>query len=71
MSFVDSQTLDTVWDSYDQSTKTDISNQLKPSFQEIRSLGHGTFIGSVDRDPGTDQILLNFHNKGESIRFLQ
>lgn len=67
MSLVEGQTLDTVWDSYSESTKTRISAQLKMYLQDLRNVrgnDESSYIGSVDRGPVTDQILSNYHVKG-------
>lgn len=65
MSLVDGQTLDSVWDSYSEPTKAAIASQLKSYMEEIRSIGDGSYIGSVDHGPVTDQILSNYHTKGQ------
>lgn len=67
MSLVDGQTLNSSWDSYSESTKTAIALQLKSYMEEIRNIGDGSYIGSVDHGPVTDQILSNHHNKGPFI----
>ncbi|BDD63618.1 hypothetical protein MPDQ_004267 [Monascus purpureus] len=64
MSFIDGQTLDTVWDSCSEHTKAAIAAQLKSYMEEIRNIGDGSYIGSVDHGPVTDQILSNHHTKG-------
>jgi hypothetical protein len=67
MSFVDGETLDTAWDSYTEPTKACITSQLKTYMEDIRSVGNGFYIGSVDHGPVTDQILSNYHAKGQEV----
>lgn len=57
MSFVDGQPLDTVWDAYDQPTKTHVASQLKEYMDDLRSMGNTSYIGSVDHGPVVDPIL--------------
>ncbi|WEW60294.1 hypothetical protein PRK78_005779 [Emydomyces testavorans] len=64
MSFVEGQTLDTVWESYDEATKHRVADQLKECLHDLRNISGGTYIGSVDQGPVTDQILANSLNKG-------
>ncbi|OJD15262.1 hypothetical protein AJ78_04484 [Emergomyces pasteurianus Ep9510] len=64
MSFVEGQTLDTVWGSYDEATKHHVADQLKECLHDLRNISGGTYIGSIDRGPVTDQILTGSLNKG-------
>ncbi|KAE8406430.1 kinase-like protein [Aspergillus pseudonomiae] len=56
MSFVDGQTLDTVWNNFDQLTKRRIASRLKEYIDNLRSMGSMSYIGSVDHGPVTDSI---------------
>ncbi|KAI2820995.1 hypothetical protein CBS63078_1696 [Aspergillus niger] len=67
MSFIEGQSLDRVWETYDSITKAQISTQLKDYIGELRQIGNGNgsyYIGSVGPGPVTDPILENYHNKG-------
>lgn len=64
MSFVESQTLDKVWESYDEDTKAHVTNQLKEYLLELRQIRNGSYIGSANSGPVTDQILESYHVKG-------
>lgn len=64
MSFVEGQTLDSAWDSYDELTKTHIVNQLKTYMDELREIRSEGYIGSVSKGPVRDQIFDHFHVKG-------
>ncbi|KAE8351111.1 kinase-like protein [Aspergillus coremiiformis] len=57
MTFVDGQPLDTVWNSYDQPTKTHLALQLKEYIDDLRSMGTPSYIGSLDHGPVLDPIL--------------
>lgn len=57
MCLVDGQTLDSIWDSYSEPTKAAIASQLKSYMDEIRNLGNGSYISSVDHGSATTQIL--------------
>ncbi|CAI7627725.1 unnamed protein product [Penicillium glandicola] len=54
MSFIDGDTLHTAWDTYDVTTKTQISTQLT---------GYG-YIGSIDHGPVADHSLSTSLDKG-------
>lgn len=56
MSFVEGKTLDTAWGSYDAPIKH-ITGQLASFMQELRDLGEGDYIGSLDRGPVFDDSL--------------
>lgn len=64
MSFVEGQTLDMVWETYDEDTKVHVPNQLKEYLREIRSIPNGNYIGSADSGPVTDPILETYHVRG-------
>jgi hypothetical protein len=64
MSFVEGQTLDTVWESYDETAKRRITDQLKQCFCDLRGISGGTYLGSIDQGPITDPILTNSQDKG-------
>ncbi|KAK2783138.1 hypothetical protein FQN53_009327 [Emmonsiellopsis sp. PD_33] len=64
MSFVEGQTLDTVWESYDGMTKQSVADQLKGYIDELRAIGGGTYIGSVDRGFVMDPVLEYSKNRG-------
>lgn len=64
MSFVDGQTLESAWDSYDELTKTHVANQLRTYMDEVRAIRSEPYIGSVNKGPVRDQILANYHVKG-------
>lgn len=64
MSFVQGQTLDTVWESYDGATKSRVADQLKEYLHDLRSIEGGAYIGSIDQGPVMDQILANSPNRG-------
>ncbi|GLA04252.1 hypothetical protein AnigIFM60653_004300 [Aspergillus niger] len=67
MSFIECQSLDRVWETYDSITKAQITTQLKDYIGELRQIGNGNgsyYIGSVGPGPVTDPILENYHNKG-------
>ncbi|CRL22355.1 Protein kinase-like domain [Penicillium camemberti] len=63
MSFVESQTLDKVWESYDEDTKAHVTNQLKEYLLELRQIRNGSYIGSANSGPVTDQILESYHDR--------
>lgn len=65
MSFVEGQTLDKAWETYDKDTKSHVTNQLKRYLRELREISNGSYIGSVDSGPVTDPILETYHIKGE------
>ena len=64
MSFVGGQCLDEVWESYDETTKSRVTSQLKGHFHELRNINNSNYIGSVDLGPVTDPILESYHTKG-------
>lgn len=57
MSFVEGQSLDTAWETYDSITRNQVTNQLKEYLHELRQISHRNYIGSVDFGPVTDPIL--------------
>jgi hypothetical protein len=64
MSFVEGQSLDKAWETYDSITKNQVTNQLKGYLRELRQISHRSYIGSVDFGPVTDPILESHHVKG-------
>lgn len=64
MSFVEGQSLDKTWESYDEDTKAHVANQLKEYLRELQQISNGNYIGSVDSDPVTDPILESYHVNG-------
>ncbi|GLA14183.1 hypothetical protein AnigIFM62618_011604 [Aspergillus niger] len=67
MSFIEGQSLDRVWETYDSITKAQITTQLRVYIGELRQIGNGNgsyYIGSIGPGPVTDPILENYHNKG-------
>ncbi|EAL84981.1 uncharacterized protein AFUA_8G01870 [Aspergillus fumigatus Af293] len=64
MSFVEGQSLDTAWETYDSITRNQVTNQLKEYLHELRQISHRNYIGSVDFGPVTDPILESHHVKG-------
>ncbi|KAJ6143974.1 hypothetical protein N7471_003427 [Penicillium samsonianum] len=64
MSFVEGQSLDKTWESYDEDTKAHVANQLKEYLRELQQFSNGNYIGSVDSDPVTDPILESYHVNG-------
>lgn len=64
MSFVEGQSLDKTWESYDKDTKAHVTNQLEEYLHELRKISSGNYIGSVDSGPVTDPILEGYHVKG-------
>ncbi|KAK6814169.1 hypothetical protein RU639_010108 [Aspergillus parasiticus] len=64
MSLVEGQSLDTVWTSYDQQTKTCVASQLKEYMDELRSMRSTSYIGSADHGPATDPILATCKSQG-------
>lgn len=64
MSFVEGQSLDTAWETYDSITRNQVTNQLKEYLHELRQISHRNYIGSVDFGPVTDPILDSHHVKG-------
>ncbi|PLB47575.1 kinase-like protein [Aspergillus steynii IBT 23096] len=64
MSYVEGQSLDKAWETYDEETKFHVTNQLKGYIRELRSIPSGNYIGSADSGPVTDPILEAYHNKG-------
>ncbi|KAI9653050.1 MAG: hypothetical protein M1831_006257 [Alyxoria varia] len=64
MDFVEGQSLDTVWEPYNDSEKNRVSSQLKQHIHDLRNIGCCSYIGSVDHGPVTDSILSNFPHKG-------
>lgn len=51
MSLIEGQTLQSVWDSCDSLTKSNIANHLKTYMDELREIRSEPYIGSVDRGP--------------------
>ncbi|KAE8356811.1 kinase-like protein [Aspergillus coremiiformis] len=64
MSYVEGQTLDKVWETYDDVTKSQIANELKEYIHQLRQISHQNYIGSADLGPVTDPILETHHTKG-------
>lgn len=64
MSFIGGQRLDKIWESYDETTKSHVTSQLRGHFNELRNIDSSTYIGSVDFGPVTDPILESHHTKG-------
>ncbi|KNG83796.1 hypothetical protein ANOM_007393 [Aspergillus nomiae NRRL 13137] len=64
MSYVEGQTLDKVWDTYEDIPKSRITSQLKEYIHQLRQLRHENYIGSADFGPVTDPILETYSNKG-------
>lgn len=64
MSFVEGQTFDKVWESYDEDTNAHVTNQLKEYLLELRQISNGSYIGSANSGPVTDPILESYHVKG-------
>ncbi|KAH8424146.1 uncharacterized protein LDX57_001900 [Aspergillus melleus] len=64
MDFVEGQTLDKVWDGYDEGAKARIANQLKAYFHELRRIHAPGYIGSVDSGPVMDPMLEYYHTRG-------
>jgi hypothetical protein len=64
MSFVEGQSLDKNWESYDEDTKKHVTNQLKEYLHELRKISDGKYIGSVGPGPVTDPILEAYHFQG-------
>ncbi|KAI2747216.1 hypothetical protein DTO013E5_3762 [Penicillium roqueforti] len=63
MTFVEGQSLDKVWESYDENTKAHVTNQLKQYICELRNID-GNYIGSTDSGPIMDPIFETYHDKG-------
>ncbi|PYI11828.1 kinase-like protein [Aspergillus sclerotiicarbonarius CBS 121057] len=64
MSFVEGQSLDKAWETYDQTTKDRVTNQLKGYLHELRAINSSGYIGSADSGPVTDPILERYHTQG-------
>lgn len=62
MTFVEGQSLDKVWESYDENTKAHVTNQLKQYICELRNID-GNYIGSTDSGPIMDPIFETYHDK--------
>ncbi|KAL4961130.1 kinase-like protein [Aspergillus stella-maris] len=56
MSYIDGQSLDKVWDTYDEQTKQRVAGQLKGHIDELRGISSAGYIGSVGSGPVTDPI---------------
>lgn len=56
--------MDKVWESYDEDTKSHVTNQLKEYLLELRQISNGSYIGSANSGPVTDPILESYHVKG-------
>ncbi|EHA23978.1 hypothetical protein ASPNIDRAFT_127766 [Aspergillus niger ATCC 1015] len=63
MSFVEGQSLNKTWETYDSVTKGRVANQLKGYFDELRQIDHSGYIGSVGRGPVADPILEDSETK--------
>ena len=67
MSFVEGQSLDKAWETYDRATKDRITTQLKSYLHELRAITTSSgYIGSADSGPVTDPMLERYHTKGQS-----
>ncbi|KAK6813287.1 hypothetical protein RU639_011075 [Aspergillus parasiticus] len=64
MDYVEGQSLDKVWGTYDEITKGYIASQLKEYLCQLRQISYRNYIGSADLGPVTDPILERRHNKG-------
>ncbi|QKX54030.1 uncharacterized protein TRUGW13939_01112 [Talaromyces rugulosus] len=64
MSFVEGQSLDKIWETYDEDIKKHVTNQLKEYLGELRKISDGKYIGSVGPGPVTDPILETYHVQG-------
>ena len=64
MDYVEGQSLDKVWGTYDEITKGYIASQLKEYLCQLCQISHRNYIGSADLGPVTDPILERRHNKG-------
>ncbi|KAI9849020.1 MAG: hypothetical protein M1837_005911 [Sclerophora amabilis] len=54
--FIEGETLETMWPSYDNETKTRIAEQLKEFWDTLRSIPRADYIGSVFRGPLLDHM---------------
>jgi hypothetical protein len=69
MEFIEGDTLEKSWNSYDSTAKLQIAADLKEYIEQLRSLLSTNYIGSVDRGPVTDVILeWSTSDKGQSTR---
>ena len=66
MSYVDGQTLDIAWESYDNEAKARVSSQLKKYLDDLRSINEASYIGSSDYGPVLDPILASYSFQGQS-----
>lgn len=66
MDFVPGETVEDVWDRWDQATRTNVENELKDYIQQLRSIPGGDYIGSLDRGPVTD-ITMKYHGDDHGI----
>ncbi|KAL4789136.1 kinase-like protein [Aspergillus venezuelensis] len=64
MSFVEGQTLEKAWWTFDEATKQNVADQLKGYLNELRGITSPGYIGSVDFGPVTDQLLENHSDRG-------
>ncbi|KAJ5588140.1 hypothetical protein N7537_010818 [Penicillium hordei] len=64
IAFVEGQTLEKVWESYDEDTKAHVTNQLKKHLPELRQISNGSYIGSANSGSVTDPILGSYYVKG-------
>lgn len=67
MSFVEGKTLEAAWGSCDAVTKQDITRQLGGFTRQLRELGEGDYIGSIDCGPVLDETLMNSHDNGTTF----
>ncbi|KAE8416534.1 hypothetical protein BDV36DRAFT_310021 [Aspergillus pseudocaelatus] len=64
MSFVEGQTLDKAWETYDKATKHRVNIQLKQCICELHEINLSDYIGSVSFGPVTDPIWERLPNQG-------
>lgn len=67
MEFIEGDTLEKSWNSFDSTAKLQIAADLKGYIGQLRSLLPANYIGSVDHGPVTDVILeWSTSDKGQS-----
>jgi len=57
MDFIEGETLEKAWSTYDSIAKLQIASELRGYMEELRSMPMANYIGSVDRGPLTDMLL--------------
>jgi hypothetical protein len=67
MDFIPGQSLDKVWDTLDDITKTQITNELKEYLKELRSLQGDGYIGTLGKGPCSDWILETSSYRGWNL----